>query len=172
VVRFRVNTFLGFAHRCWPLIRAQVSDATWYIVGRNPNAEVRKLAELPGITVTGAVPDVRSYLASSAVAIAPLQIGSGTRLKILEAFAMRKAVVSTSVGCEGLAVETGEHLLVADQPVEFAQAVVTLLNNPELRTALGQAARLLVEAEYSWKFCGGQLLRVLETHIKEREGVC
>jgi polysaccharide biosynthesis protein PslH len=104
---------------------------------------------------------VPPYLATSAVAIAPLRIGGGTRLKILEAFAMRKAVVSTSVGCEGLAVESGKHLLIADQPEAFAQAVVGLLHNPSMRIALGNAGRALVEAEYSWEQAGTQLLHVL-----------
>ena len=155
------DAVLFFAQRCWPLIQARVPGVTWQIVGRNPSSEVRRLAELPGVTVTGSVPDVRPYLATSAVAIAPLQIGGGTRLKILEAFAMRKAVVSTSVGCEGLAVESGKHLLIADQPEAFAQAVVELLHNPSMRIALGNAGRALVEAEYSWEQAGTQLLHVL-----------
>ncbi len=153
---------LFFAQCCWPLIRAQVPDATWLIVGKKPSAEVQRLAELPGVTVTGQVPDVRPYLASSAVAIAPLRIGSGTRLKILEALAMQKAVVSTSIGCEGLALVPGKHLLVEDQPEMLARAVVTLLQDVEKRQALGEVGRSLVEAEYSWEWCGNQLLAALE----------
>lgn len=153
---------LFFAQQCWPLIQARVPGVTWQIVGRRPPPEVQRLAELPGITVTGFVPDVQPYLSRSAVAIAPLQIGSGTRLKILEAFAMQKAVVSTTVGCEGLSVKSGKHLLVADQPEAFALAVVELLHNPSTRIALGSAGRALVEAEYMWEQCGVQLLRVLE----------
>lgn len=164
------NAVLFFAQQCWPLIQAQIPGATWLIVGRNPPIEIQKLAELPGVTVTGTVPDVRPYLAASSVAIAPLQIGSGTRLKILEALAMRKAVVSTSVGCEGLSLVPGKHLVVADQPEVIAQAVVTLMHDPELREALGAAGRELVETEYSWEQCGDQLLRILEE--KEREFVC
>src|SRR5260370_26641159 len=87
------NAVLFFAQRCWPLIRAQIPGATWQIVGRNPPVEIRKLGELPGITVTGTVPDVRPYLAASSLAIAPLQLGGGTRLKILQALAMRNAIV-------------------------------------------------------------------------------
>lgn len=167
-----IDAVIFFARRCWPLIQAQIPGATWKIVGGNPLPEVRRLAELPGVTVTGSVPDVRPYLAASTVAIAPLRIGGGTRLKILEALAMQKAVVSTSVGCEGLSVEPGKHLLVADQPETFAQAVVAFLNNPEMRAAYGNAGRALVEAEYSWEHCGARLLRVLETNLKEREQVC
>jgi sugar transferase (PEP-CTERM/EpsH1 system associated) len=157
-----IHAVLFFARQCWPLIRAQVPDATWQIVGRYPPPEVLRLNELPGVTVTGSVPDVRPYLAASAVAIAPMQIGSGTRVKILEALAMRKAVVSTEVGYQGLAVESEKHLLIADQPEMFAQAVVELLRNPSLRIALGNAGRALVEAEYSWEQARAQLLRVLD----------
>jgi polysaccharide biosynthesis protein PslH len=156
------DAVLFFSQQCWPFIRAQVPTVTWQIVGKDPPPQVQRLASLPGITVTGSVPDVRPYLASAAVAIAPILIGSGTRLKILEAFAMRKAVVSTSIGCEGLAVEPGKHLLVADQPVAFAQAVVELLRDAEKRSKLEGAGRSLVEAEYSWEQCGTRLLHILE----------
>lgn len=158
-----VEAVVSFARTCWPLIRAQVPDATWLIVGRNPLPEVQRLADLPGVTVTGSVPDVRPYLAQSAVAIAPLHIGSGTRLKILEAFAMHKAVVTTALGCEGLAVDPGKHALVADTPEAFAEAVMKLLANRLLCTTLGDAGRSLVEAEYQWNKCGARLLQALET---------
>jgi len=164
-----INAVLYFARRSWPLIRSQIPGATWQIVGKDPPSEVKALAGLSGITVTGTVPDVTSYLASAEVAIAPLQIGSGTRLKILEALAMRKAVVSTSLGCEGLSVTSGKHLIVADQAQVFAQAVIDLMQNAEKRKALGDAGRILVETEYSWEKCGNQLLQVLETHFEERE---
>jgi sugar transferase (PEP-CTERM/EpsH1 system associated) len=157
-----VDAVLFFAQKCWPLIRAQVPDATWQIVGKNPLPKVWKLTELPGIMVTGSVPDVRPYLAATQVAIVPLLVGSGTRLKILEALAMQKAVVSTSLGCEGLSVVSGKHLRVADQPEAFAQEVVGLLRNPAMRTALGTTGRALVEAEYSWERCGAQLLLALD----------
>lgn len=167
-----IDAVLFFARKCWPIILKQVPDTTWQIVGKNPPPEIRKLAALPGITVTGTVPEVHPYLAASAIAIAPLQVGSGTRLKILEAFAMRKAVVSTSVGCEGLSVVPGKHLLIADHPQEFAQAVITLLNNPHMRTRLGNAGRALIETQYSWEHSGALLLRVLETHRLKEEQVC
>ena len=156
-----VNAALFFAAQCWPLIRKCLPEATWQIVGRNPLPEVWKLAKLPGVTVTGSVPDVRPYLSSAEVAVAPLLIGAGTRLKILEAMAMRKAVVSTSIGCEGISVVSGTHLIVEDQPQEFALAVVKLLTSPGQRAAFGIAGRRLVEAEYSWERCGNLLLDVL-----------
>src|SRR5579884_3869591 len=160
-----VHAVLFFAQKVWPLIRAQIPTATWHIVGKNPLPEVQRLAELAGITVTGSVPNMHPYLAEAEVAIAPLLIGGGTRLKILEALAMQKAVVSTSLGCEGLSVMSGKHLIVADEPEAFAGEVVALLNNPERRSLLGNAGRALVESEYSWERCGASLLEVLKKHL-------
>jgi sugar transferase (PEP-CTERM/EpsH1 system associated) len=160
-----VGGVLYFVHQCWPFIRSKIPTATWQIVGRNPPAEILDLAKLPGISVTGSVPSVRPYLVAAMVAIAPLLIGSGTRLKILEALAMGKAVVSTSQGCEGLAVVADKHLIVADRPEVFAQSVVDLLHNEEQCRLLGHAGRKLVETEYSWKRCGDDLLRALEKII-------
>jgi polysaccharide biosynthesis protein PslH len=157
-----IKAALFFARKCWPLIRKHIPDASWQIVGKNPLPDVQKLAKLPGITVTGTVVDVRPYFAQAKLAIVPLQVGGGTRLKILEAMAMRKAVISTSLGCEGLAIVPGMHLIVEDEPEAFAQAVIELLNSPEKRLSLGTAGRELVEAEYSWERCGDQLLHMLE----------
>lgn len=157
------HAVLHFAEHCWPTIHAQVPRATWQIVGNNPPPEVQRLVELPGVEVTGFVPAVQPYLAQAAVAIAPIRIGSGTRLKILEALAMRKAVVTTSVGCEGLEVIPNRHLVIADDPQELAHAVVALLQDPARRSALGRAGRALVEQQYSWDTCGTPLLGVLET---------
>ncbi len=157
-----VDAVLFFAYKCWPLILSKVPDATWQIVGRDPTAEVLKLAKLPHVTVTGSVPAMQPYLAASTVAIAPILAGSGTRLKILEALAMKKAVVSTTIGCEGLSIESGKHLIVADEAEAFARAVIAFLYNPELRAAYGDAGRSLVESIYSWEYCGQQLLQALK----------
>lgn len=163
-----IEAVLFFARKCWPLIREAVPGATWQIVGKNPRPDVQRLARLPGVTVTGSVADVRPYFDQAAVSIVPLLVGGGTRLKILEAMAMRKPIVSTSLGCEGLAVEPGKHLLIADEPEVFAQNVIELLKNPEKRRALGVAGRALVEAEYSWERCGDRLQQVVEavTQVK------
>lgn len=156
------DAVLYFARECWPLTRLKVPTATWQIVGRNPPPVVQKLGKLPGISVTGFVPDVKPYLAAATVAIAPLLIGSGTRLKILEALAMGKAVVATSLGCEGLNVVSGKHLIVADQPEVFALSIVDLLKNAEQRATLGSAGRALAETEYSWTRCGNDVIHALE----------
>jgi sugar transferase (PEP-CTERM/EpsH1 system associated) len=162
-----VSGALFFAQQCWPIIRAHVPDATWQIVGCDPTPEIQRLAALPGITVTGAVPAVQPYLAAASVAVAPLYIGSGTRLKVLEALAMRKAVVSTRLGCEGLSVVPGEHLLVEDQPQALAQAVIVLLRDPSRRAALGTSGRALIEEQYNWDSCGARILTVLDEMARE-----
>jgi glycosyltransferase involved in cell wall biosynthesis len=151
-----------FAEQCWPIILRARPDATWYIVGANPPASVWRLADAPGVTVTGSVPETRSYLAQAQVAIAPLLVGGGTRLKILEALAMGKAMVSTSVGYEGLRLVPDEHLLIADAPEGFAQAVIRALDDASLRARLGAAGRAVVVREYSWDQSGGRLRRAVE----------
>jgi glycosyltransferase involved in cell wall biosynthesis len=140
-----------FADHVWPQVRQAVPDATLSIVGRTPTAKVQRLAERPGITVTGRVPDVRPYIDEAAVYIVPLRVGGGTRLKIYEAMAIAKPVVSTRVGAEGLDVRDGENILLADAPEPFADAVIRLLREPHRRLALGAAARRLVEHRYSWE---------------------
>lgn len=157
-----VQAVLHFAQHIWPLIQQARPHATWQIVGRYPPSEVQRLAELPGVSVTGAVPDVRPYLAEAQVALAPLLVGSGTRMKILEAFAMGKPVVSTPVGCEGLPVLSGEHLSVADDPRAFADAVVTLLDRPDLRARYGEAGRALATAGFGWEASARALLELVE----------
>jgi polysaccharide biosynthesis protein PslH len=149
---------LFFAEQCWPLIRRARPDASWYVVGANPPASVRRLADAPGVSVTGSVPETRSYLAQAQVAIAPLLVGGGTRLKILEALAMGKAMVSTSLGYEGLHLIPDEHLLIADAPALFAQAVIRALDDDALRRRLGAAGRVAVVRQYSWEH-SGQTLR-------------
>jgi len=122
---------------------------TLTVVGRDPTAALKRLAQADSrIQLTDTVPDIRPYVAAGEVYVVPLRVGSGTRLKIFEAMAMGKAVVSTSVGAEGLPVKHGEHLLLADKPSDFAAAVVSLLRDEALRSKLGMAARRLVEECY------------------------
>jgi hypothetical protein len=153
-----------FAEQCWPLIRQARPDATWTIVGANPPASVWRLADdAAGVTVTGSVPDTRAYIAQAQVAIAPLLVGGGTRLKILEALAMGKAMVSTSLGAEGLHLTPNEHLLIADEPSALAFAVVRALDDADLRARLGTAGREMVVGHYSWENSGRALQQALES---------
>ncbi len=138
------DAMLFFCREILPLIRAEEPDVTLSIVGRAPTPAVRRLASEQGVQVSGRVDDVRPYMREAAVYVVPLRIGGGTRLKIFEAMAMGKAVVSTTVGAEGLPVVGGEHLLLADEPRGFARAVVRLLRDVE------RAARSSSRRHGSW----------------------
>lgn len=140
---------LYFCKAILPHIRKVEPRAHVYVVGREPPEEIRALHTGTDIFVTGAVPDVAPYFGSAGVVIVPLRSGGGTRVKILEAFAHRKAVVSTTIGCEGLAVEQGVHLYRADAPRDFAARCLALMANAPVRKALGIAGRKLVEGHYS-----------------------
>jgi sugar transferase (PEP-CTERM/EpsH1 system associated) len=146
-----------FCREILPRIRSDEPETTFTVVGRAPTPAVRRLAADHGITVTGRVDDVRPYVSDAAVYVVPLRIGGGTRLKIFEAMAMGKAVVSTTVGAEGLPVENGEHLLLADEPHVFARSVVRLLRDVDRRRALEAAARTLVVDRYDWSAVAGEL---------------
>ena len=156
-----------FANEILPLIRRQVPDATLCVVGRKPSRRLEDLAShVPNIQLTGWVEDVRPYLAQRAVCVVPLRIGGGTRLKIFEAMSMAKAVVSTSIGAEGLPVKNGEHLLLADDPASFAEHTLQLLGNASQRAEIGKAARNLVEKNYSWAKVSKSFAQVLENVVK------
>ena len=148
--RPNVRAAVWFCTEILPAIRRERPDCPVTIVGAQPTAAVRALERLPGVTVTGAVPDTRPYVSRAAVTVVPIRAGSGTRLKILEALALGRAVVSTTAGCEGLNVVDGEQLLVADEPDLFARHVVRLLGDVAERERLGAAGRRLVEARYGW----------------------
>jgi len=141
---------LYFCREILPRIRQSEPDATLSIVGRAPTPAVKKLAEIPGVEVTGRVDDVRPHIARGAVYVVPLRIGGGTRLKIFEAMAMGKAVVSTTVGAEGLPVTSGRDIDMADEPARFAHRVVHLMRDTAARRAIEIAARQLVVARYDW----------------------
>ena len=156
-----------FADEIFPLILAKAPDATLCVVGRKPSRRLQDLvASVPNIQLTGWVEDVRPYLAQRAVYIVPLRIGGGTRLKIFEAMSMAKAVVSTSIGAEGLPVKNGEHLLLADDPASFAESTLQLLGNASQRVQIGQAARHLVEENYSWATVSKGFAQALENVVK------
>ena len=139
-----------FAREILPLVRRAEPAASLSIVGRTPTPAVRRLADEAGIEVTGRVEDVRPHIAAGAIYVVPLRIGGGTRLKIFEAMAMGKAVVSTTIGAEGLPVTHGDTIVIADSPAAFADAVVRLLRDPGERQRLGAAARRLVVDRYDW----------------------
>lgn len=150
-----INVFL---RDVWPAIAASHPAARLKIVGPRPTPEVLA-ARGPRIEVTGLVDDLRPHLAEAALTIVPLRIGGGTRLKVLEAMAMAKPIVSTTLGAEGIDVASGREVLLADEPPAFAAAVGRLLDDPALGERLGRAARALAEARYSWNAAADELER-------------
>lgn len=161
------DAILYFANEILPIIRRQVPDVTLCVVGRKPSRRLQDLASrVPNIQLTGWVEDVRPYVAQRAVCIVPLRVGGGTRLKIFEAMSMAKAIVSTSIGAEGLPVNNGEHILLADDPASFAESTVRLLGNASRRAQIGQAARHLVHENYNWVTVSKGFAQVLESVAK------
>jgi len=142
---------LFFAQRVFPLIQRDVPGAKFLIVGRDPTPPVRQLHDGKSIYVTGTVPDVSDYLLKSSVVVVPLRFGGGTRIKILEALAHRKAVVSTTIGAEGIEAKPGTHLLLADSPEDLARSCTLALKDHSLRNRLGEEGFELVRDRYQWK---------------------
>jgi glycosyltransferase involved in cell wall biosynthesis len=139
-----------FSEEILPLLNDSRTAAPICWVGRATEQEQQLFQERHGIRMTGYVDDIRPYVHDAACYVVPLRVGGGTRLKILDAWAMGKAVVSTSVGCEGLDAEHGRNILIADSPQAFAEAVRAVLQDADLRDRLGKAARATVESTYSW----------------------
>jgi polysaccharide biosynthesis protein PslH len=139
-----------FAKRVWPLVREHDRGLEWRLIGKNPEAVQRFIGGDKRIRCTGPVEDAVVEIARAKVCVAPLLSGSGTRFKILEAWAGARAVVSTSLGAEGLGARDGEHLIIADSPAKFAEAILQLLVDAGLRKALGDAGRLLYLERFTW----------------------
>jgi sugar transferase (PEP-CTERM/EpsH1 system associated) len=151
------DAILYFVDEIFPRLRELYPDIKATIVGRNPPTFIKELERVDGVTITGTVDDVRSYMRKAAIYIVPLRIGGGSRLKILEAFAMRKAVVSTTIGAEGLNTAEQKELLIADEPEEFVKVITRLREDKSLRQALGLAGRKLVEQQYGWDILAERL---------------
>jgi polysaccharide biosynthesis protein PslH len=140
-----------FVSAILPKLRRRMGDVTFRVAGRSPsNAFRQRFAATPGVEFTGTVPDMRREIARATICVVSLRIGSGTRLKILEAGAMAKAIVSTRLGAEGLDFAAGDEICLADDPGEFARAVASLLDDDPRRQTMGEAARLRVEKDYSF----------------------
>jgi glycosyltransferase involved in cell wall biosynthesis len=157
-----------FCRQIWPCILVDFPNARFQIVGRNPHARVRRL-QTASVEVTGIVPSVIDYLRSATVVVVPLRIGGGTRLKIFEAMAMGKAVVSTSIGAEGLNLVHGRELLIADTPESFAASITGLLRDSELRRNYERAAAA-VAARYDWSEIASAFAEVLRQCVAASQG--
>jgi polysaccharide biosynthesis protein PslH len=157
-----VDALLFLLREVWPLLERSHPDARLKIVGQNPTREILGFRG-PRVEVTGRVDDIRPHIASAAVTVAPLRVGGGTRLKILEALAMARPVVSTALGAEGILAEPGHHLLLAEGAPGLAAALGRVLDDPGLGARLGTEGRRLVAERYSWDASA----RVLETLYRD-----
>jgi glycosyltransferase involved in cell wall biosynthesis len=134
------------------------------LIGKDPGAELSTYSESDkSFVLEGYKEDIRPIVQKSAVYVVPIRIGGGTRLKILDAMAMGKAVVSTTIGCEGIDVDDSENICIADSPDEFAAKTVMLIKNENMRQKIGQNARLLIENKYTWKRIAPKLMGTYES---------
>ncbi len=160
---------LDFLEASWPSVRERLPDCGCTIVGADPPDALRQWDGRDGVRVTGRVERVDTYLQDGLIYIVPLRIGGGIRLKILEAMASGRAIVSTPVGCEGLEGKHGEHLLIADDPIAFADAIVELIRDREKRTRISRNARELVETVYDWDKVIDRQAAMLQSLLRREE---
>ncbi|WP_437968946.1 glycosyltransferase family 4 protein [Sorangium sp. So ce260] len=168
--RPNAQAIVAFARDLWPAIHAARPAWRLTVVGRNPGPEVRALGALPGVEVTGTVPDVRPYYADALASVVPLRIGGGSRLKILEALAAGVPVVSTQLGAEGLALRDREHAIITRTVEEIGGALLELDADPGLRARLCAAGRALVQSRYDWSVVGDTLAGIYQELHAQRRG--
>ncbi len=160
-----------FLQRVIPLVRRRIPDATFTVVGKAGSLTVPPhLRE--SVTLTGFVEDLRPWVWRAGLYVIPLRIGSGTRLKLLEAMAMAKPIVSTTIGCEGVAVQHGRELLMADGEQQMAAAICRLMEDQEMAARLGREARARVVERYDWRRLGGELLDLYQQLLQPDEEEC
>lgn len=159
-----------FCEQTWPLLRARRPNMKLLIVGADPIPAVLKLGELPGVTVTGSVPDVRPYILRSAAMVAPLNIARGTQNKILEAMAMGVPVISSSIAAGGVDANSEEHFLVADTPAQYAEAILRLVEQPAERERLSRAGRERMLSHHAWPRSMERLDGIIERCLTEFHG--
>lgn len=155
-----VDAIKSFCRNAYPVLKKRNPQIKFYIVGRNPVSSLQEFKTYKDIFITGEVPDVRPFISDSDVCIVPLRIGGGTRLKILEYFAMEKPVISTSIGAEGIEAEHGKHLIIEDDINKFPDRINELLNDPEYARYIAKNGRKLVEEKYSWSQYGEKLCQL------------
>jgi len=164
-----VEGILWFYKSIWPLIIEKRPQTVFCIAGKSPSAEVQAIADTDeSVIVTGLVDDMRDYYNRASVVVVPLRVGGGTRLKILEAMSMSKAIVSTSIGAEGIEHTNGTNISIKSSPQEFSDAVVEILNDSVLRKELGRNARDLIDAKYDWVAVGEKLSGIFEQATRDK----
>jgi sugar transferase (PEP-CTERM/EpsH1 system associated) len=163
-----VDAVIWFCNEIFPQLRRRIPDISLKIVGSSPHPRISKLGNREAVHIVGAAPDMRPYLAQSSALVVPLRSGGGTRLKILEAMAMARPVVSTTLGAEGLDVTPDVNILIADTPEQFIHHILLLISSPELADRLGQAGRRLVVEKYDWSLCLRQLESLYDTLLRNQ----
>lgn len=163
--RPNVDAVLWFVQEIWPMVKQKRPNSTLAIVGQKPHPRLEPLRQQEGITLTGRVESVQPYLAGASLCIMPFRVGSGTRLKLIEAMAAGKAIISTPVGAEGFPVEHGRELWLAETAQAFGTAVLHLLNHPDQRHQLGQTARQFAQ-QYDWRVVIPRFEDVYETVLR------
>lgn len=161
------DAVMHFVEHIWPSVKAARPDARFDIVGQDPPPElVERARGDPGLRIHGYLDDVRPLVRKAMVYVVPIRVGGGTRLKVLDALAQGKAIVSTSVGCEGIEVIHDDNILIEDDPQAFARLVASLLNDPQRRRTLGAGARKLAVSRYAWGPIGERLEQAYEHAIR------
>jgi len=155
-----VNAARWFGEEIFPLVERELPEASFWIVGRQPQREVKALARPPRVVVTGEVPDVYDWLCRAEVGVAPLRIGAGMQNKLVQAMASELPVVATTVANEGIGASPESHLLLRDEPRAFADAVIALLRDRAARERFGRAARSFVESHWTWEAHFEEQLRI------------
>lgn len=157
-----------FHNEILPLVRQKIPRAKLYLVGNKPPEEMRRLNS-PDVVVTGFVEDIRDYIARAAVVVLPLRVGAGTKHRVFQALAMKKALVTTSIGAEGIALTHGQTAMITDDPKQFAAYTVQLLSDPQLRATLGENGRKLVLDRYDWRAIYPKLDQAFHDAVKKRQ---
>jgi len=153
-----VQAVMYFVKEIFPLVKQSIPDVKFYIAGKEPSAEILALSDKKNIFVTGYVSDALKFISKCSVIVTPLLQGSGTRTKIIEAMALKRPVVSTSKGSEGLMVKNGKDIIIEDNPVDYSNAIISLLKNKNLRKSIGEEAFKTVATYYSWNAIGDKLI--------------
>ncbi len=156
--RPNIDAMLWFSNQILPRVREHYPEARLYIIGQKPHTRLQQLRDRDDIIITGWVPDIQPYLRAGAIYVAPLRMGSGTRLKILEAMAAGCAIVSTTTAATGLNIQNGDVIAIADSDEDFAQQLILLLQNPERRAVMGKAAQTYVSRHYDWSVLTPRLM--------------
>jgi polysaccharide biosynthesis protein PslH len=161
-----INTVIHFYEKIYPLVYQHYPELIFYIVGRNPPKKIRDLAN-KHILITGYVQDIRPYLLKSSLSIVPMEAGTGMKTKVLESMAMQRPVISTSIGAQGINVVDRQNIYIADSDEQFANGIIDLLDNEDLRNTLAYGGRRLVETEYSWESIVSKINDIFEKIVRE-----